>query len=82
MHWEESGAYTGEVAGPMLKEIGATYVIIGHSERREYFQESDEDVNRKVKAAFKYGLKPIVCVGETLEEEGGWPDPGKSKRTD
>lgn len=68
MHWEESGAYTGEVAGPMLKEIGATYVIIGHSERREYFQESDEDVNRKVKAAFKYGLKPIVCVGETLEE--------------
>lgn len=68
MYWEESGAYTGEISGPMLKEIGATYVIIGHSERREYFQESDEDVNRKVKAAFKYGLKPIICVGETLEE--------------
>jgi len=68
MHWEESGAYTGEISGPMLKEIGATYVIIGHSERREYFQESDEDVNRKAKAAFKYGLRPIICVGETLEE--------------
>ena len=68
MHWEESGAYTGEVSGKMLKSIGVEYVIIGHSERREYFAETDETVNKKVKAAFKYGLKPIVCVGETLEE--------------
>ncbi|MEJ6952314.1 triose-phosphate isomerase [Natronospora cellulosivora (SeqCode)] len=68
MYWEESGAFTGELAGPMLKEVGVNYVILGHSERREYFNESDEDVNKKAKAAFKYGLKPIICVGETLEE--------------
>lgn len=68
MYWEESGAYTGEIAGPMLKETGVTYVILGHSERREYFKESDEEVNRKAKATFEYGLKPIICVGETLEE--------------
>ncbi len=68
MHFEESGAYTGEVSGKMLKSIGVEYVIIGHSERRQYFAETDETVNKKVKAAFKYGLKPIVCVGETLEE--------------
>jgi triosephosphate isomerase len=68
MYWEESGAYTGEVSGPMLKEVGTTYVILGHSERREYFKESDEDVNKKALAAFKFGLKPIICVGETLEE--------------
>ena len=68
MHFEESGAYTGEVSGKMLKSINVEYVIIGHSERREYFAETDETVNKKVKAAFKYGLKPIVCVGETLEE--------------
>ncbi len=68
MHFEESGAYTGEVSGKMLKSINVEYVIIGHSERREYFNETDETVNKKVKAAFKYGLKPIVCVGETLEE--------------
>ena len=68
MHWEESGAYTGEVSGQMLKAIGVEYVIIGHSERRQYFAETDETVNKKLKAAFKYGLKPIVCVGETLEE--------------
>ena len=68
MHWEENGAYTGEVSGPMLKAIGVEYVIIGHSERRQYFAETDETVNKKLKSAFKYGLKPIVCVGETLEE--------------
>ncbi|MFW5999252.1 MAG: triose-phosphate isomerase [Halanaerobiaceae bacterium] len=68
MHPAESGAYTGEIAPPMLVEIGVEYVIIGHSERREYYGETDLDVSRKVKAAFKHGLKPIVCVGETLEE--------------
>ena len=72
MHFEESGAYTGEVSGKMLKSIGVEYVIIGHSERRQYFAETDETVNKKIKAAFLNGLKPIVCVGETLEqrEEG------------
>ena len=68
MHWEESGAYTGEVSGKMLKAIGVEYVIIGHSERRQYFAETDETVNRKLKAAFANNLKPIVCVGETLEQ--------------
>ena len=68
MHWEEKGAYTGEVSAQMLKSIGVEYVIIGHSERRQYFAETDETVNKKVKAAHKYGLKPIVCVGETLEQ--------------
>ena len=68
MHWEKNGAYTGEISGEMLKTIGVEYVIIGHSERRQYFAETDETVNKKVKAAFSYGLKPIVCVGETLEE--------------
>ena len=68
MHWEESGAYTGEVSGKMLKAIGVEYVIIGHSERRQYFAETDETVNKKLKAAFANNLKPIVCVGETLEQ--------------
>lgn len=68
MHWEESGAYTGEVSGEMLKCIGVEYVIIGHSERRQYFNETDETVNKKVKAALRNALKPIVCVGETLEQ--------------
>ena len=72
MHFEEKGAYTGEISAPMLKSIGVEYVIIGHSERRQYFNETDETVNKKVKAAFANGLKPIVCVGESLEErEGG-----------
>ncbi len=72
MHWEENGAYTGEVSGKMLKVIGVEYVIIGHSERRQYFAETDETVNKKIKAAFANELKPIVCVGETLSqrEEG------------
>ena len=68
MHFEEKGAYTGEVSGKMLKSINVEYVIIGHSERRQYFNETDESVNKKVKAAFANGLKPIVCVGETLEQ--------------
>ncbi|MCI8362709.1 MAG: triose-phosphate isomerase [Clostridia bacterium] len=69
MHWEETGAYTGEISGKMLKVINVEYVIIGHSERRQYFAETDETVNKKVKSAFKYNLKPIVCVGETLEQK-------------
>ena len=68
MHYEEKGAYTGEISGKMLKSIGVEYVIIGHSERREYFAETDETVNKKIKKAHKVGLKPIVCVGETLEQ--------------
>lgn len=68
MHFEEKGAYTGEVSGKMLKSIGVEYVIIGHSERRQYFAETDETVNKKVKAAFENELNPIVCVGETLEQ--------------
>ncbi len=68
MHFEEKGAYTGEVSPNMLKSIGVQYVIIGHSERRQYFNETDESVNKKVKAALANGLKPIVCVGETLEQ--------------
>ena len=68
MHWEEKGAYTGEVSAPMLKSIGVEYVIIGHSERRQYFAETDETVNKKIKSALAHGLKPIVCVGETLEQ--------------
>lgn len=68
MHFEESGAYTGEISGKMLKSINVEYVIIGHSERRQYFNETDETVNKKIKAAFENGLKPIVCVGETLEQ--------------
>jgi len=68
MHWEEKGAFTGEISGPMLVDLGVDYVIIGHSERRQYFAETDETVNQKVHAAFKYGLKPIVCVGESLTQ--------------
>ncbi|MGH2705117.1 MAG: triose-phosphate isomerase [Actinomycetota bacterium] len=68
MHWEESGAYTGEISPGMLTKLGVTYVIIGHSERREYFGETDQSVNRKVQAALAHGLLPIICVGETLDE--------------
>lgn len=68
MHYETSGAYTGEVSPVMLKDLGVTHVIIGHSERREYFNETDETVNKKVQAAFVHDLTPIVCVGETLEQ--------------
>ncbi len=68
MHYEEKGAYTGEVSPQMLKSINCEYVIIGHSERRQYYNETDESVNKKIKAAFEVGLKPIVCVGESLEQ--------------
>ncbi|HTG71150.1 MAG TPA: triose-phosphate isomerase [Candidatus Udaeobacter sp.] len=68
VHFEDNGAFTGEISGVMLKDLGVKYVIIGHSERRAYFAESDEIVNKKVHASFKNGLLPIVCVGEKLEE--------------
>ena len=68
MHWEESGAFTGEISADMLLDLGVKYVIIGHSERREYFAETDETVNKKVKAAIAKGITPIVCCGETLEQ--------------
>ena len=67
-HWAESGAFTGEISALMLKEMGVEYVVLGHSERRQYFGETDETVNKKVKAALRNDLKPIVCVGETLEQ--------------
>ena len=68
MYWEQSGAYTGEISPPMLADAGCTYVILGHSERRQYFGETDDGVNRKVRAAFANGLTPIVCVGESGAE--------------
>ena len=68
VHWAESGAFTGEISAAMLKETGVEYVIIGHSERRQYFGETDATVNARLQAALKAGLKPIVCIGETLEE--------------
>ncbi len=68
IHFEEKGAYTGEVSGPMLADLGVDYVIIGHSERREYFAETNETVNKKAHAIFKYGMKPIICCGESLEQ--------------
>lgn len=67
-HWEESGAYTGEISAKMLAEMGVPYVVLGHSERRQYFGETDETVNKRTKAALAAGLKPIVCVGELLWE--------------
>ena len=66
MHWEDQGAFTGEISAPMLKEIGIDYVIIGHSERREYFNETDETVNKKVIKALSSGILPILCCGESL----------------
>ena len=68
LHWEREGAFTGEVSGAMVREAGADYVIIGHSERRQYFGETDASVNRKLRAALAAGLIPIVCIGETLDE--------------
>ena len=74
--WADSGAFTGEISAAMLKEIGVEYVIIGHSERRTYFGETDETVNKRLKQALANGLKPIVCVGETLTER----EKNKTKR--
>jgi triosephosphate isomerase len=68
MYWEQNGAFTGEVSGQMLKDVGCKFVIIGHSERRQYFAETDESVNKKIKAALNIGLIPIVCVGENLDQ--------------
>ena len=68
MYFEESGAYTGEIAPNMLTDVGVKYVIIGHSERREYFAETDETVNKKVLKAFEHGIIPIICCGETLAQ--------------
>ena len=83
MHWKEKGAYTGEVSGQMLKSIGVEYVIIGHSERRQYFAETDETVNLKIKSALQNELKPIVCVGETLEQrENGKAEEVITKQTE
>ncbi|MDR0923955.1 MAG: triose-phosphate isomerase [Hungatella sp.] len=68
MYYEDKGAYTGEISPAMLKDAGVKYVVIGHSERREYFAETDETVNKKVLKAFEYGITPIVCCGETLTQ--------------
>src|SRR5208283_281211 len=66
--WEDNGAFTGEISAPMLKDLGVSYVIIGHSERRQYFNETNETVNKRLRAALKHGLTPIVCVGENLSQ--------------
>ena len=71
LHWEKQGAFTGEISAQMAREAGAEYVIIGHSERRQFFGETDQSVNRKLGAALGAGLIPIVCIGETLEEREG-----------
>ena len=72
LFWEEKGAFTGEISPLMLGDLGCQYVIVGHSERRQYFGETEETINRRVKSAFRYGLRVILCVGETLQErEGG-----------
>jgi triosephosphate isomerase (TIM) len=71
LYWEDSGAFTGEVSAPLLKDIGVSYVIIGHSERRQFFGDTNVTVNKKIIAALKHGLTPIVCVGENLEEREG-----------
>lgn len=68
MHWEDKGAFTGEVSPPMLLDLGVQYVIIGHSERRQFLGETDQGVNRKVRSAFEHGLVPIMCVGESLKQ--------------
>ncbi|WP_084639637.1 triose-phosphate isomerase [Geitlerinema sp. PCC 9228] len=68
IHWEESGAFTGEISAPMLLEMGVTYAIVGHSERRQYFGETDDTVNKRLLAAQKHGMTPILCVGESKEQ--------------
>ena len=75
MHYLDSGAYTGEVSAPLLENIGVEYVVLGHSERRAYYNETDSEVNKKIHQAFRYGLTPILCVGESLEiRENGTTD--------
>jgi len=68
VHWEEKGAFTGEISPLMLKELGIDYCIIGHSERRQYFNETNETVNKKLKSVMKHGIRPILCIGESLED--------------
>jgi triosephosphate isomerase len=68
-HWEEKGAFTGEISAPMIKDAGCRYIVIGHSERRQYFSETDETVNKKIKAALTHDLIPIMCIGESLDEK-------------
>ncbi|WP_372366650.1 triose-phosphate isomerase [Candidatus Uabimicrobium sp. HlEnr_7] len=75
MHWEEKGAYTGEVSGTMLQDVGCTYVVLGHSERRALFSETNNGINKKIHKALALGLLPILCIGETLEER----EKGKEK---
>jgi triosephosphate isomerase (TIM) len=83
LYWKEQGAFTGEISPLMLKDIGCDYVIIGHSERRQYFGETDATVNLKVKAALAVGIKPIICVGESLaEREAGETDALIKKQTE
>ena len=72
VYFEDKGAYTGEISAPMLKDAGVKYVIVGHSERRQYFGETDEDVNKKIKKILEYGMTPIMCCGETLEQRNGY----------
>ena len=68
IHWEERGAFTGEISAPLAKEAGAEFTLVGHSERRQFFGETNETVNRKIHAALKHGLTPVFCIGETLSE--------------
>lgn len=83
VHWAQSGAYTGEISADMLKDYGVKYVIIGHSERRQYFGETDESVNKRTLAALNANLTPIVCIGETLEErESGKTESVLSRQLD
>ncbi|MEK4803369.1 MULTISPECIES: triose-phosphate isomerase [Oceanobacillus] len=69
MHWEDQGAYTGEISAKMLDEIGIDIIELGHSERRQYYNENDEDINKKVHAGLKYGMKPLVCIGENINQK-------------
>ncbi|UJL47428.1 triose-phosphate isomerase [Virgibacillus sp. NKC19-16] len=69
MHWEDSGPYTGEISPRMLDEIGIDIIELGHSERRQYYNENDEDINKKVLAALRYGMKPLICIGENIEHK-------------
>jgi len=83
VYWEEKGAFTGEISTPMLKDAGCGMVILGHSERRQYFGETDEEVNRKVRAVLNVGLQPIICIGETLaERESGKHEDTVSQQLD
>ncbi|NCB31988.1 MAG: triosephosphate isomerase [Clostridia bacterium] len=81
IHWADKGAFTGEISAAMLKEAGAEYAIIGHSERRQYFGETDETVNSRAKAALAAGITPIICVGESLSQREAGERDQRPKRT-